>query len=92
MSNQQPDKGSPDRAAEGRSARYGKPDGAKGSGHQESRKPEKKEERGFVSRQGGSQNRDDGGGREDSQRGDGRRSDGAPAGDGGGNGGGDGRG
>jgi hypothetical protein len=48
-----------DRAADGGSARYGKASGAKGSGHQESRKPERKEERGFESRQGGSQNRAD---------------------------------
>jgi hypothetical protein len=49
----------PDRAADGGSARYGKPNGARGSGHQESRKPERKEEGGFRSRQGGSQNRKD---------------------------------
>lgn len=49
----------PDKSADGGSARYGKPSGARGSGHQESRKPERKEERGFESRQGGSQNRKD---------------------------------
>jgi hypothetical protein len=46
-----------DRSADGGSARYGKASSAKGSGHQESKKPERKEERGFESRQGGSQNR-----------------------------------
>ena len=48
-----------DRSADGGSARYGKSPSAKGSGHQESRKPERKEEHGFRSRQGGSQNRRD---------------------------------
>lgn len=46
----------PDQAARGGSARYGKAEGAEGSGHQESRKTEEKEEAGrFKSRQGGSQ-------------------------------------
>jgi hypothetical protein len=45
----------PDEAARGGSARYGQPHGSKGSGHQESKKPERKDERGFVSRQGGDQ-------------------------------------
>ncbi len=54
MSNQRSD-----RAADGGSARYGKSSSAKGSGHQESKKPERKEEHGFTSRQGGSQNRND---------------------------------
>jgi hypothetical protein len=48
-----------DRAADGGSARYGKSSGARGSGHQESKKTERKEEHGFESRQGGSQNRRD---------------------------------
>jgi hypothetical protein len=59
MSDQQSGRQTPDRATAGGSTRYGKPAGPKGSGHQESRKAEKKEERGFESRQGGSQNRDD---------------------------------
>ena len=50
---------SSDRAADGGSARYGKSSSARGSGHQESKKPERKEEHGFESRQGGSQNRRD---------------------------------
>jgi hypothetical protein len=50
---------SPDQAADGGSARYGKPSGSRGSGgHQESGKPERKEARGFVSRQGGDQTND----------------------------------
>ena len=47
----------PDNDARGGSARYGDAEGAKGSGHQESKKPERKEERGFVSRQGGDQSK-----------------------------------
>ena len=43
-----------DRAAEGGSARYGR---RSGSGSNESGTGEKKEERGFVSRQGGDQSR-----------------------------------
>jgi hypothetical protein len=47
-----------DGAARGGSARYGKSATARGSGHQESRKPERKEEAGrFESRQGGDQSR-----------------------------------
>jgi hypothetical protein len=47
---------SPDEAARGGSGRYGKSPNARGSGHQESKKLERKEtERGFVSRQGGDQ-------------------------------------
>jgi hypothetical protein len=46
----------PDKAARGGgSARYGKPSGPRGSGHQEANKRERKEDRGFVSRQGGDQ-------------------------------------
>jgi hypothetical protein len=45
-----------DRAARGGSARYGQAQGARGSGHQESKKLERKEtDRGFVPRQGGDQ-------------------------------------
>ena len=47
----------PEDAARGGSPRYGQAEGANGSGHQESKKPERKEERGFVSRQGGEQSR-----------------------------------
>ena len=47
----------PDQAADGGSARYGRSSAAKGSGHQESKKPERKEARGFESRQGGDQSR-----------------------------------
>jgi hypothetical protein len=48
----------PDEAASGGSARYGEPAGARGSGHQESKKPERKEtDRGFVPRQGGDQSK-----------------------------------
>jgi hypothetical protein len=47
----------PDQAADGGSARYGRSSGAKGSGHQESKKPERKDARGFESRQGGDQSR-----------------------------------
>lgn len=53
----QPHADRPEDAARGGSPRYGHPDGAKGSGHQESKKPERKEERGFVSRQGGDQSK-----------------------------------
>jgi len=70
MNDEQSHRETRDGAAEGGSARYGKAAGARGSGHQESRKPEKKEERGFVSRQGGSQNRDDGGGGAGDESGD----------------------
>jgi hypothetical protein len=47
----------PDQAADGGSARYGRSSGAKGSGHQESKKPERKDAAGFKSRQGGDQSR-----------------------------------
>jgi hypothetical protein len=43
-----------DRAAQGGSARYGN---TSGSGSNEASKAEKKDERGFVSRQGGAQSR-----------------------------------
>ena len=56
---------SPDSAAKGGSARYGDSGGPRGSGHQESKKPERKEARGFVSRQGGDQSRGNGGKRPD---------------------------
>jgi hypothetical protein len=56
---------SPDDAAKGGSARYGDSAGPRGSGHQESKKPERKEARGFVSRQGGDQSRGDRGKRPD---------------------------
>ena len=47
---------SPDEAARGGSRRYGKSADARGSGHQESKRLERKEtDRGFVSRQGGDQ-------------------------------------
>jgi hypothetical protein len=45
---------SPDQAASGGSARYGDAEGARGSGHLESKQPERKDE-GWVSRQGGDQ-------------------------------------
>jgi len=46
----------PDESARGGSARYGDAVSARGSGHQESKKLERKEtERGFVPRQGGDQ-------------------------------------
>jgi hypothetical protein len=59
MSTHEKGRESPDQAADGGSARYGKPSGSRGSGgHQESKKPERKEARGFVSRQGGDQSND----------------------------------
>jgi len=45
----------PDDAARGGSGRYGKATGPRGSGHQESKKLERKDEKGFVPRQGGDQ-------------------------------------
>ncbi len=48
----------PDEAARGGSARYGDAAGPRGSGHQESKKLERKEtEGGFVPRQGGDQSK-----------------------------------
>jgi hypothetical protein len=57
----QPHADRPEDAARGGSPRYGQAKGAKGSGHQESKKSERKEERGFVSRQGGDQSRPEAG-------------------------------
>lgn len=46
----------PDKTARGGSARCGKASGPRSTGHQESKKPERKEtDRGFVPRQGGDQ-------------------------------------
>jgi len=46
----------PDNSARGGSGRYGKASGPRGSGHQESKKSERKEtDSGFVPRQGGNQ-------------------------------------
>lgn len=55
MSDKDTGRRTPDEAARGGSARYGKPSGARGSGHQDSKTRERKEERGFVPRQGGDQ-------------------------------------
>lgn len=56
MSDDKQGRQTPDQAARGGSVRYGTAHGASGSGHQESKKIERKEEAGrFRSRQGGDQ-------------------------------------
>lgn len=58
MSDHKTGRQTPDEAARGGSARYGDAQGARGSGHQESKKLERKEtDRGFVPRQGGDQSK-----------------------------------